>query len=180
MNDKGECWMEFIRKQWENDAEYMSIIEDLLTDKLLKLDQITHHHYTTRLIHSFFVSYTSYKVAKSFGLDYIATARAGLLHDFFLEERDELQELGLGSHNSAHPKIALKNAEKIASLSKKEKDIILKHMFLTTTRSGIPKFKESFVVTFVDKYCALIEVSQPSRKWAKNIYSILQTKVSYN
>lgn len=173
--------MELIREQWENDAEYMSIVEDLLTnEKLLKLDQITHHHYTTRLIHSFFVSYTSYKLAKSLNLDYVATARAGLLHDFFLEERDEIQELGLGSHNCAHPKIALKNAEKIADLNQKERDIILKHMFLTTTRSGIPKFKESFIVTFVDKYCALIEVSKPGRHWFRNMYATLQTKVSYN
>ena len=34
-----------------------------------------------------------------------------------------------------------------------------KHMFLTTTRSGIPKYKESYLVSFVDKYCAVIEVS---------------------
>lgn len=169
------------RPDWENDQEYMSIIEDLLENaELLELDNITHHHYTTRLMHSFYVSYTSYKLAKSLNLDYVATARAGLLHDFFLEERDEVVDLGLGSHNSVHPKIALKNAEKISHLSKKEKDIILKHMFLTTIHSGIPKFQESYMVSFVDKYCSLVEVSAPSRKWVKNIYSMIQRKVSYN
>ena len=173
--------MELIRAAWENDSEYMSIIQDLLVhEDLLNLDEITHHHYTTRLIHSFFVSYTSYKIAKSMNLDYISTARAGLLHDFFLEEREEVEQLGLGSHNSAHPKIALKNAEAITNLNAKEKDIILKHMFLTTTRSGIPLFRESYVVTFVDKYCAMIEVSKPVRNWAGNFYSFLQSKVSYN
>ena len=125
--------MEFVREIWENDQEYMTIIEDLLkNEKLLKLDEITHHHYTTRLTHSLFVSYMSYKLAKSRGLDYISTARAGLLHDFFLEGRDEISELGLGSHNSAHPKIALKNARKITEINELEKDIILKHMFLCT------------------------------------------------
>lgn len=173
--------MELVRAEWENDAEYMSIVEDLLSKpELLKLDQITHHHYTTRLVHCLFVSYTSYKLAKSFNLDYVATARAGLLHDFFLEEREEIQELGLGSHNIVHPKIALENAEKITTLNKKEKDIILKHMFLATTGSGIPRFKESYIVTFVDKYCAVAEVSQPSRIWVKSIYLILQSKLSYN
>lgn len=172
--------MELIQAEWENDREYMSIIEDLLENsELLKLDRITHHHYTTRLLHSLFVSYTSYKLAKSLDLDYVAIARAGLLHDFFLEERDELQELGLGSHNSAHPKVALKNAKSITNVNRKEKDIILKHMFLTTMRSGIPKYKESYLVSFVDKYCAMIEVSKPSRHWVKNIYSLLQSKVSY-
>ncbi|MDN6731531.1 MAG: hydrolase [Atopostipes suicloacalis] len=173
--------MEFSRLEWENDSEYMSIIKDLIEDtELLELDKLTHHHYTTRLIHSFYVSYTSYKLAKSLDLDHVATARAGLLHDFFLEEREEIVELGIGSHNSAHPKIALKNAEKISVLNNKEKDIILKHMFLTTPYSGIPKFKESYLVSFIDKYCSLIEVSQPSRKWIKNIFSIIQRKVSYN
>lgn len=173
--------MELGQPEWENDKEYMDIIEDLLENKeLLELDNITHHHYTTRLIHSFYVSYTSYKIAKSLNLDYVATARAGLLHDFFLEKRDEIVDLGEGSHNSVHPKIALKNAEKIADLNKKEKDIILKHMFLTTIHSGIPKFQESYLVTFVDKYCSLVEVSQPSRKWLKNIYRLIQSKLSYS
>lgn len=173
--------MELVRAEWENDAEYMSIVEDLLLNsELLKLDTITHHHYTTRLIHSLFVSYTSYKLAKSFDLDYVATARAGLLHDFFLEDRKEIQKLGMGSHNIVHPKIALKNAEKITTLNKKEKDIILKHMFLTTTGSGLPNFQESYLVSFVDKYCAVAEVSQPSWNWVKNVYTILQSKLSYN
>ena len=125
--------MEFVRATWENDHEYMSIVGDLLkNEELLKLDDITHHHYTTRLVHSIFVSYVSYKITKARGLDYVSTARAGLLHDFFLEERDEILALGMGSHNSAHPKIALKNAQKITEINDLEKDIILKHMFLCT------------------------------------------------
>lgn len=173
--------MELVRAAWENDLEYMNIIQDLFENKyLLKLDDITHHHYTTRLMHSFFVSYMSYKLAKSMNLDYVSTARAGLLHDFFLEERAEVELLGLGSHNSAHPKIALKNAEKITTLNKKEKDIILKHMFLCTFSGGVPRFKESFIVTMVDKYCAIFEVSKPTRNWFRDFYGLLQSKVSYN
>ena len=173
--------MEFVRKIWENDPEYMTIIKDLLNnEKLLKLEEITHHHYTTRLSHSLFVSYVSYKLAKSRGLDYISTARAGLLHDFFLEGRHEISEMGLGSHNSAHPKIALKNAQEITEINEVEKDIILKHMFLCTLKGGIPRFKESFIVTLVDKYCAISEVSTPTREWFKEFYARLQTKVSYS
>ena len=45
--------MELIQAEWENDREYMNIIEDLLENtELLKLDWITHHHYPTRLLHS--------------------------------------------------------------------------------------------------------------------------------
>lgn len=173
--------MELVRAAWENDTEYMSIISDLIENEdLLKLDNITHHHFTTRLMHSFFVSYVSYKIAKSMNLDYVSTARAGLLHDFFLEGREEITQLGIGSHNAAHPKIALKNAERITKLNNIEKDIILKHMFLCTVKGGIPRFKESFVVTFVDKYCAMFEVSKPTRNWFRDFYGSLQTKLSFD
>lgn len=172
--------MEFIRATWEKDQEYMSIVGDLLKDKdLLKLDNITHHRYTTRLVHSLFVSYVSYKITKARGLDYVSTARAGLLHDFFLEEREEIELLGMGSHNSAHPKIALKNAEKLTEINELEKDIILKHMFLCTIKSKVPLYKESFIVSMVDKYCAISEVSLPSRNWAKQLVGRLQASLSY-
>ncbi len=171
--------MEFVRATWENDKEYMNIVGDLLKNKKLqKLDDITHHHYTTRLVHSLFVSYVSYKVAKSMNLDYVSTARAGLLHDFFLEEREEVEMLGLGSHNCAHPKIALKNAEKITDLNKVEKDIILKHMFLCTFKLRFPRYQESFIVSMVDKYCAISEVTKPSRDWAKDLIERVQAKVT--
>lgn len=156
--------MQFVSTVWEQDEEYVALIEDLLEDEnLKKLDDITHHHFTTRLAHSLFVSYVSYRIAKRMNLNARAVARAGLLHDFFLEDREEIADLDMGSHNCAHPKIAVKNAAKITELSELEQDIILKHMFMTTFKSGVPRYKESFVVTCVDKYCALAEVSSPIR-----------------
>lgn len=159
--------MEFVRSIWENDKDYMALVEDLLEDEnLLKLDEITHHHHTTRLIHSIFVSYMSYKIGKRLKMNVRAIARAGLLHDFFHEGREEIAALKQGSHNFVHPKLAVKNAETLTELSELEKDIILKHMFLTT-RTGLPRYKESFVVTCVDKYCAINEVSTPVRMKAR-------------
>lgn len=156
--------MEFVRSIWENDRDYMALVEDLLEDEnLLKLDDIIHHRYTTRLIHSIYVSYVSYKIAKKLNLNCRAVARAGILHDFFHEGREEIAALKQGSHNFVHPRIAVKNAETLTELSELEKDIILKHMFLTTTGVGIPKYKESMIVTCVDKYCAISEVSTPVR-----------------
>lgn len=147
----------------DNDKEYKLLVEDLIDNEdLLKLDEITHHHHTTRLRHSYYVSYVSYKIAKRLKLDARSTARAGLLHDFFLEDRDEIKVMEKGSHNYVHPKIALENAEKITEISELEKDIILKHMFLCT-KCALPKYRESLIVTCVDKYCALSEVTQPSR-----------------
>ena len=36
-----------------------------------------------------------------------------------------------------------------------EKDVIVKHMWPLTIK--FPKYKESYIVTFVDKYCATVE-----------------------
>ncbi|MFC6464806.1 HD domain-containing protein [Marinilactibacillus sp. GCM10026970] len=159
--------MEFVQSIWEQDLEYVALINDLLENEdLLKLETITHHHYTTRLTHSLFVSYVSYRIAKKMNLNVRAVARAGLLHDFFHEGREEIAAMEMGSHNCVHPKIAVENAAKITPLSELEKDIILKHMFLCS-KVGLPRYKESMIVTCVDKYCAISEVSQPLREKTK-------------
>jgi hypothetical protein len=54
-----------------------------------------------------------------------------------------------------HPKDALKNAQKICALTEMECDIILRHMWFLTFRP--PKYKEGYIVSFIDKYCAVKE-----------------------
>ena len=58
--------------------------------------------------------------------------------------------------------IAVRNARKITDLNAKEEDIIIKHMWGATLAP--PRYKESFVVTMVDKYWAVKEASEPWRK----------------
>ena len=41
------------------------------------------------------------------------------------------------------------------TLNDLEKDVIVKHMWPLTIK--FPKYKESYIVTFVDKYCATVE-----------------------
>lgn len=144
---------------WQEDLEYMSYVEDLIfTDEVQQLAEITQHHYSTRLEHSISVSYMSYRLAKKWNGNARATARAGLLHDlFYYDWRTE--KLDGGSHAYIHPRIAVKNAEKLTELSDLEKDIIIKHMWLATIAP--PKYKESYIVTMVDKYCAINEVCVP-------------------
>lgn len=155
--------MYLIDEVWKYDNEYLSYVSDLINDKKLRqLDEIVHHHHTTRFKHSLYVSYVSYRLAKYFGLDAKSTARAGLLHDFFLEDRVEIAELEQGSHNYVHPKLALENARALTNISEKEEDIILKHMFLCT-KCSLPRYSESYIVTTVDKYCAVEEVTRPIR-----------------
>ncbi|MBS7576477.1 MULTISPECIES: HD domain-containing protein [unclassified Enterococcus] len=147
---------------WQNDEEYLTYVSALLeTEEVKRLDQFVQHHYSTRLEHSIHVSYTSYKLAKLLRGNARATARAGLLHDmFYYDWRDTKFESG--SHAYMHPRIALKNAEKITTISLLEADIIVKHMWGATIAP--PKYKESFIVTFVDKYWAIKEAITPIRQ----------------
>ncbi|MHC5249113.1 HD domain-containing protein [Enterococcus sp. LJL120] len=144
---------------WQDDKEYMSYVEDLLaTDEVQKLATYKQHVNSTRLEHSLSVSYYSYKLAKRWHGDARATARAGLLHDLFYYDW-RTTKFDEGSHAYMHPRIAVKNAEKITELSPLERDIIVKHMWGATIAP--PRYKESYIVTMVDKYCAIKEASEP-------------------
>lgn len=143
---------------WRMDGDFLLIVHELLREQsVLKLKDVVHHKVTNRLDHSLGVSYRSYRIAKRFGLDERAIARGALLHDLFLETREELRLRGLGSHNISHPKIACENAGQLTQLLDIEKDIILSHMFLCAWRSPRPRFTESWIVTMVDKWCAVGE-----------------------
>ncbi len=136
------------------DEEYYNCIKELAkTSSIKKMDDFIQHGDTTCLNHSLAVSYKSYKFAKMLNLDYKAVAKAALLHDFFLYDWHEVTPAKslFKKHGFTHPQTALENALKYFDLSSLEKDIILKHMWPLTIRS-IPKYKESFLVCFVDKY----------------------------
>lgn len=163
-------------QKWQSDEEFVSCIADLLDkEEVQKLEDITQHYFSTRLEHSLSVAYLSFCIARKYGMDYRAIARAGLLHDLFYYDwrTTKFEE---GSHAYVHPRIACENAEKLTELSELEKDIILKHMWGATM--AMPKYKESFVVTFVDKYCACNEALSPlfqkTRGQMKTKWSILK------
>lgn len=148
--------------EWKDDRQYVAIVQDLLAQPAVqKLANYTQHHHSNRLQHSIAVSYDSYKIAKRMHLDYKSTARAGLLHDLFYYDW-RTTKFDLGSHAFIHPRVALRNAEKITSLNPKERDIILKHMFGATL--AVPKYMESLIVSLVDDYEAEHEFFGPLRR----------------
>lgn len=156
------------KKDWRYDAEYRSYVDDLLANpNVQELKNYTHHHYTDRLSHSLAVSYTSYLLAKKLHADAKAVARAGLLHDMYYYDRSTSASVLNGkNHYQVHPKIALINAEYITPLSEVEKDIIEKHMWGAT--GALPRYRESYIVSMMDKYCALKDVSLPLWEKTKN------------
>lgn len=140
------------------DTEYLSYVKDILEHHIfLEMDNYRQHGQTSTMDHCINVSYLSYKYCKKHGLDYKSAARAALLHDLFLYDWHTCRrEKGIHLHGLIHPKTALKNALKHFSLSPKEKDIILKHMWPVTIIP--PRSKEGYVVMFFDKYSGLSEM----------------------
>lgn len=161
-------------KNWQDDAEYLSYVEDLLaTDEVQRLAEFTQHIHSNRLEHSISVSYYSYLWAKKWHANAKACARGGLLHDLFYYDW-RTTKFDEGSHAYMHPRIACKNAEKITTLSKLEKDIIIKHMWGATVAP--PRYKESYIVTFVDKYCAVKESMQPMSSQLKKRFASINPR----
>ena len=141
------------RKPFEN--EFYDIIKDIYEhDEFLKLKQ-HHHHNSSIYDHVMDVSYFSYRACKFLKLDYRSAARGALLHDFFLYDwrNHDVPDLPAKRyHGIEHPQIAIANAKKHFTLNDIEEDIIKKHMWPLTLVP--PKYKESFIVSFADKYLA--------------------------
>lgn len=136
--------------------EFRAIIKDIVeNDTVQQMRNFRQHYDTSCFDHCYKVALISYIICKKLKLDYISAARAGMLHDLFLYDW-RIREPGRKRfHAFHHPRIALNNSLKIFSLNKKEQDIILKHMWPITVIP--PKSMEAFIITFVDKYCALLE-----------------------
>ena len=147
-----------LQKIYSND-EFIQMIDDLLNNDTVKQMKNFRQHYETSCFdHCLIASYYCYLYGKKFNLDYVSCARAAMLHDLFLYDWRKKQDDRKGLHDFTHPKTAYKNASKLFALNEKEKDIILKHMWPVTI--ALPKYKESYLLTFVDKYCALNESYQ--------------------
>ncbi|MDD4169439.1 MAG: HD family phosphohydrolase [Desulfotomaculaceae bacterium] len=142
--------------------EYKYCINELVhNENIYSLDGFAHHRNVSRLEHSLHVSYLSYLACKKLGFDYRSAARGGLLHDFYFYDSRVTRPKG-GRHCFIHPTIALENANSLFNLNDLEKDIIVKHMWPVTVK--MPKYKESFIVTFYDKYCASMEFARYGSK----------------
>jgi uncharacterized membrane protein/HD superfamily phosphodiesterase len=141
------------RKPFE--TEFYDMTMDIHThDEFLKL-KLHHHHNSSIYDHVMDVSYFSYRACKFLKLDYRSAARGALLHDFFLYDWRNHDVPNLPAeryHGIEHPKIAIANAKKHFTLNDIEEDIIRKHMWPLTLVP--PKYKESFIVSFADKYLA--------------------------
>jgi uncharacterized membrane protein/HD superfamily phosphodiesterase len=151
------------RKTFE--PEYYEIIREIGEhEEFLKLKEFFHHN-SSIYVHVQDVAYLSYRLCKFLKLDHHSAARGALLHDFFLYDWRNHDEPDLHRnkyHGIEHPAIALTNARKHFSINEIEEDIIRKHMWPLTLVP--PKYKESFIVSFADKYLSSKEFISEYKK----------------
>ncbi len=142
---------------YDKDNEFISIVEHILNNDEFKTLKNIEHHGINRYDHSLKVGYFSYKVAKFLKLDYYKTARAGLLHDFFLSDAKRTVKDRFVS-TFVHPKHAVSKSCEHFNVCEKEINIIKGHMF--PFNYHIPKYAESWVVNIVDKVVSTKELSK--------------------
>jgi uncharacterized protein len=155
------------------DEEYLQIVANILDNKsFMRLEKIVHHN-TNRFDHSIKVSYNAYKVARFLKLDFEQVARAGLLHDFYLERTTEYKKVKdkVKLFTIQHPQDAIDNSLKHFNLTNKEIDIIRTHMFPLDFH--IPRYLESWVVNMTDSCISIYEFSHKFKhqiSYATNLY----------
>ena len=150
--------MKKILEKREKDIEYQSIIKDVINNEEVKKMKIYNQHCNTSCYeHCYNASYYCYLISKKLHWDYKSSARGAMLHDLFLYDW-RLPNGSAGLHAFKHGRIAYENASKIFNLNNIEEDIIKRHMFPITITP--PKTKEGFLITLVDKYCAINEIWQ--------------------
>ena len=165
------------RKQNDVIEEYRNSCEDVFSSDVVQgMKKYSHHGRTSLFGHSLHVSYYNYIICKKLRLDEKAGARAGLLHDLFLYDwhtytKTDDERL----HGFEHPSKALKNAGKHFRITRKEGDMIAKHMFPLTVTP--PKYKESFVISGVDKFCSINEVLDDFIK--RKIFGANDTRIKW-
>ncbi len=123
-----------------------------------ELERYRQHRGNTAFRHCCGVAEASFRMAQRFGwrVDERALARGAMLHDYHLYTRQHIHINPL-RHLIEHPRRACSNAERVFTLSGKEKNIIRSHMW-PLTLFHVPRSREAFLVMLADKWCALREM----------------------
>lgn len=141
------------------DSFFKEVSDKIINDPdFLMMKKYTAHGKYTVYDHSIQVALLAYSYAKykKKKVDYQSLIRGSLLHDFYLYDWHD-KHGGHKLHGFRHPLFALKNASKKFNLNKIEKNMIKAHMFPLTFYL-LPRYRESFILQYIDKVCALHEM----------------------
>lgn len=159
-NKQSQKWKKFFEKQKELHREIVKEAGDILKSKNFALSsQFVQHGSMTVKNHSMNVAKYSLAISKKLPIEVNRREliRGALLHDYFLYDWhiDSKENTHRRLHGFYHPGIALRNANREYPLTKREQDIIKKHMWPLTIVP--PMCREAWIVTVADKYCSLLE-----------------------
>ena len=150
------------------ESEFHKIVKPLLDKSNFADTKTITHHGITRYEHSMRVAYYSYKITKLLRLSYKETTEAALLHDFFLDEVENKNQI---AKLRQHPRCALENAKKYFELTDKQEDIILTHMFPVTFTP--PKYLESWIVDIIDDVASIYERGKTTTQYLQTAMTFL-------
>ena len=143
--------------QTSNDISFDNIAKNIIkTNKFNELKKESHHRLTT------------YKITKFLKMDYVSATRAALLHDYYTAS--DMKDISEPKKLNLHPSVAKNNALIDFKLNKKEINAIEAHMF--PMGKTFPKYKESWVLSLVDKTVATYEQYKFKWKNAIAVYTI--------
>lgn len=151
------------------DKEFIEYITPIIeNEEYQKRKKYMHHENLSVYDHSMQVAYLSFKFAKKHKLNVKDIVIGAMLHDFYYKPWQDNKEhvKFFKQHGFVHAGQALENSRKEFPelLNPMIEDIIVKHMFPLNIRP--PKYKESWVVTAMDKKTSLNILFCP-RVWAK-------------
>lgn len=127
------------------------------TPEAQSMKQYCQHGAVSTYDHVMHVTYLSYYLNRRLGLgaDNKSLVIGSFLHDFYLYDWHEKNRAHQW-HGFHHPQKALRNANRLFSLNRKEQAIICQHMWPLTIRT-IPSCRESLIVCISDKISSTIE-----------------------
>lgn len=147
-----------------NDDYYLIVKDILNSEEFIKRKKYRHHGDISVYEHSLKVSKLSYEIARKINLSFkkqifneYDMAIGALLHDFYYKPytEDHTKKPFFKQHGFVHAREALENSKKFFPkyVNKRVENIILRHMFPLNIVP--PKYLESWLITFTDKYVSL-------------------------
>lgn len=139
--------------------KYYEIVRHIIeSPEFQKRKNFKHHEDCSVYEHCIEVSYLSYRICRKLNFYSRDAAIGGLLHDLYSYPWQEIvrkKDSFFKQHGFVHAAEALDNAILYFPefVNARVSDIILRHMFPLNIHP--PKYPESWVVTFVDKFVSL-------------------------
>ena len=159
----------YLLKVWKKKAIFDKIIKRKKYKSQMKYFQ---HWETSVYEHSINVAISCVLFVEKFKIkvNLNSLIKWALLHDYFLYNW-HVYDPSHTLHGIKHARFAKKNAKRDYWINKLEENMIASHMFpLGIT---LPKYKESLILNFVDKYCSTVETFE-------NIYYKIKKYQLYN